>query len=130
MKRLPIIAAATLVAAALTGCCADGKCFKDPPCRPCENPCCLTDLQKSALKASTHALSSGPIAYVYGEKTYVLFSEKGQKDFEKDPAAFEEKGAVRLIRGGKVWRVDVDPGADYDLAGAAAGARPYVKPAN
>ena len=125
-----LLAFSLAVSALAAACCPGGKCIKDPPCRACEDPCCLTPIQKSALKAGTHAIGSGPIAYSYDEKTYILFTEKGLKDFEKDPAAFDEKGAIRLIRKGKTWRVDTNPGDDVDLAAYAASARPFTpKPA-
>ena len=47
------------------------------------------------MKVGTHAVGAGPVAYTYDEKTYILFTEKGKADFEKDPAAFDEKGAIR-----------------------------------
>src|SRR5215210_7464550 len=92
------MSAALAVAVGLTlgGCCSD--CIKEPPCRPCENACALSPLQRTALEKKTHALPA-PVAYVYGEKTFLIFTEKGQKEFDKDPATFDEKGAVRLIRG-------------------------------
>src|SRR5262245_13763913 len=115
--------AAAVLAAPLAACCTD--CIKDPPCRCYESPCCLTELQRAALKKKTHALPT-PKVYIYEEKTYVLFTEQGQKDFEKDPAAFESKGAVRLIRD-TTWRVDMDPGNDFDIAAAVAGIQPIIK---
>jgi hypothetical protein len=126
MSRFARLAATLAAAVSLAGCCADGKCIKDPPCRPCENPCCLTPVQKKALGASTHALV-GPRVYSYDEKTYILFTEKGLKDFEKDPSAFEEKGAVRLVRG-KTWRVDMNPGEGVDLDALGARPVPYTPP--
>lgn len=125
-SSLLLASSLVLVAALASACCKDGKCIKEPPCRACENPCCLTPIQKAALKTGTHAISSGPIAYTFNEKTYILFTEKGQKDFEKDPSAFDEKGAIRLIRKGKTWRVDTNPGDDADLAAYAASARPFT----
>lgn len=125
MSRFLLALSLVLVAVLLTACC--GKiCQKDPPCRACENPCCLSPIQKAALKGGSHALNSGPVVYSYNEKTYILFSEKGQTDFEKDPTTFDEKGATRLIRKGKTWRVDVNPGDDEDLASYAATARPFT----
>jgi hypothetical protein len=115
--------AAVVLAAPLGACCSD--CIKDPPCRCYESPCCLTPLQRTALEKKTHALPT-PAVYLYKDQTYVLFTEKGQKDFDKDPADFEAKGAVRLIRD-QTWRVDMDPGPDYDIAGVVAGIPPIVK---
>ena len=123
--RLAVVA---LLAAVVAGCCANEACFKDPPCRPCENPCCLTPLQKAALKKQTHALAGGPVAYHYDEKTYILFTETGLEDFEKDPDAFAEKGAIRLVRGGTTWRVDLNPGDDFDFVSVGNTATPYVRP--
>ena len=117
-----LLAVATVVSAA----CCGPICQKDPPCRPCENPCCLTPIQKAALKVNTHAIGSGPVVYSYDEKTYILFTEKGQKDFEKDPTAYDDKGAIRLIRKGKTWRVDINPGDDEDLSQYASMARPFT----
>jgi hypothetical protein len=116
--------AAAALAAPLSACCSD--CIKDPPCRCNESPCCLSPLQRTALEKKTHALPV-PVAYVYEDKTFLLFTEKGQKEFDKDPAKFAETGAVRLIRGGQTWRCDIDPGADYDLAGTASGLTPTVR---
>ena len=114
-----------LAAGVLAGCC--GKiCQKDPPCRPCENPCCLTPIQKVALEKQTHALSDGPLAYAYEGKTFVLFSEKGRDDFQKDPAAYKERGAVRLFKTDGVFYVDVDPGEAYDWTSAKSSAAPYT----
>jgi hypothetical protein len=127
-SRLVRIAAAAALAATAAACCPGGTCIKDPPCRPCEDPCCLTPIQKTALEKGTHALQAGPTVYLYEEKTFILFTEKGVKDFEKDPMSYDEKGAIRLIRGGKAWRVDIDPGDGVDLPALAATARPYVKP--
>jgi len=128
MPRPSVVAslAAVALAALFAAGCECSQCIKDPPCRPCEDPCCLTPIQKTALAGGTHALGSGPVAYVFEEKTYILFTEQGQKDFQKDPAAFAEKGAIRLTRAGKTWRMDVNPGDDVDFAGIAAGATPYV----
>jgi hypothetical protein len=118
-----LLAAAALVAAA--GCCANGKCIKEPPCRPCENPCCLTPVQKAALGKSQHALVS-PEAWIYEEKTYVLLTEKGAESFHKDPTVFDEKDAVRRTKAGKTIYVDFEPGKDVDLTPYAMRARPYV----
>jgi hypothetical protein len=126
MSRLLSSLAASLVAFVASACCAGGTCIKEPPCRACENPCCLSPLQKVALEKKTHALIGGPTVYTFDEKTYMLFTEKGLKDFEKDPSAFEEKGATRLIRGGKTWRVDMNPGDEVILADYAGLARPFV----
>jgi hypothetical protein len=113
-----------LAAGVLAGCC--GKiCQKDPPCRPCENPCCLTPIQKVSLEKQTHALNDGPLVYSYEGKTFVLFSEKGRDDFQKDATAYRERGALRLYKGKSVYYVDVDPGEDYDW-NATASATPYV----
>ena len=60
---------------------------------------------------------------------YVLFSEKGKEDFLKDPTGYKEKGALRLIKGGKTIFVDVNPGPDVDLPSLAAQAVPYEAPA-
>lgn len=126
MARTLLVSSLALSALLAAACCRNGTCIKDPPCRPCENPCCLTPIQKAALKTGTHALDGGPVVYSYNEKTYILFSESGQKEFEKDPAAFDDKGGKRLIRKGKTWRVDVDPGNDVDLATYAPLARPFT----
>ena len=126
-RRLLATVLSALVASFVLVACSDcHKCIKDPPCRACENPCCLTPIQKVALKGGTHAIGSGPVVYTYNEKTYILFTEKGQQEFEKDPAAFDEKGGTRLIRKGKTWRVDVNPGDDEDLTQYASQARPFV----
>lgn len=113
------------LALALAGCCADGKCIKDPPCRACENPLALTPIQRKALEGKTHALPA-PVVYLHEEKTYILFTEDGKRDFEKNPDEFAEKGAIRLIRAGKSWRVDINPGDDVDLPALGARAVPYV----
>lgn len=129
MSRALRSLAATLVAVtALVGCCPGGTCIKDPPCKRGEDPCCLSPIQKKSLEAKTHALPTGPVAYTYEEKTYILLTEKGVADFEKDPGAFEEKGATRLIRKGKTYRVDLNPGSgnEPDWAAIAAGATPFV----
>jgi hypothetical protein len=119
--------AAALAAGVFAGCC--GKvCQKDPPCRPCENPCCLTPVQKAALGKSTHALNDGPLLYTYEGKTFVLFSEKGRDDFHKDAAAYKERGALRLFKQPGVFYVDVDPGDGYDWSTAKAGATPFTPP--
>lgn len=127
-RFLRALVAPLVAAAALTGCCANGKCIKDPPCKCGENPCCLSPLQKKALEATTHALPAGPVVYAYEEKTYILFTEKGIADFEKDPGAFEEKGAVRLIRKGKTYRTDLNVGteAEPDWPSLVARAVPYT----
>jgi hypothetical protein len=124
--RALLALAPVVLAAGLAGCCGD--CIKDPPCRCWEHPCCLTDFQRKALEAKTHALPDGPRVYSYEGHVYFLFTEKGVKDFEKDPATYEAKGAVVLIRGGGAWRVDLDPGADFNFAAAAPAATPYTKP--
>lgn len=123
--------AAALAAAcvlSLAACCGD--CIKDPPCRPCENPCCLTPIQRMALEKGTHALDpSTPTLYTYNEKPYVFFTEKGLEEFRKDPSAYEEKGATRVIRAGKTWRVDVSPGDAFDWESLKAMTpTPYVVP--
>ena len=74
-RRLASLSLALLVACLVGACCKGGTCIKDPPCRACENPCCLTPVQKSALKAGTHALNDGPTVYTFDEKTYMLFTE-------------------------------------------------------
>ena len=128
MSRI-LISLSLAVVGALGVACADcHSCQKDPPCRPCENPCCLTPIQKVALKAGSHALNSGPVVYTFHDRTFILYSEKGQKDFEKDPVAFEEKGGVRVTRKGKTWRMDVNPGEDEDFAQYLPLARPYTAP--
>ena len=41
MRRTAALFAALTVAVlslATTACCEDGTCFKDPPCKPCEQP--------------------------------------------------------------------------------------------
>jgi hypothetical protein len=120
-------ALAALAAGVLSGCC--GKvCQKDPPCRPCENPCCLTPIQKVALAKSTHALPGGPEVYSYEKRTFVLFSEKGSEEFHKDPMKFKDAGALRLIRTEGTFLVDVDPGDDFDWASAKSAAVAYVPP--
>jgi hypothetical protein len=124
--RVLVLAAALVCPSA---CCANGTCVKDPPCRPCEDPCCLTPIQRKALAGGTHAIQGGPIAYVYEDKTYVLFTERGQKEFEKDPDAFAEKGAIRVIRSDGTWRVDMNPGDDVEFGPLAENARPYSKAA-
>jgi len=127
MARLRTILSAAAALLAAAACCANGQCIKDPPCRCGENPCCLTPIQKTALKGGTHALP-GPLVYTFNNHTIFLFTEKGQKDFEKDPSKFDEMGATRLIRGGKTWRVDTDPGEGFDWRGEAARAVPYNAP--
>jgi len=130
MTRIRSLLASALVLATSVACCANGKCIKDPPCRPCEDPCCLTPIQKASLKASSHALPSGPVVYSVGDKIFILFTEKGVADFEKDPVGYDEKGAVRIIRKGKVYRVDVKMKSEEepDWASLAAHARPYASP--
>jgi hypothetical protein len=119
-------AASALSAGLLVGCC--GKvCQKDPPCRPCENPCCLSPIQRVALEKSTHALP-GPEIYTFENRTFVLFSEKGRDEFHKDAMRFKDAGALRLIRTEGTFLVDVDPGDDFDWAGAKAGAVAYAPP--
>jgi hypothetical protein len=119
--------AALGLALALSGCCADGKCIKEPPCRPSENPCCLTPIQKAALGKGHHALVA-PAAYVYDERTYVLFTEKGHESFRRDPSAFSEKDAIRRVKGGKTLMLDLDPGTEVDPAAYARAAQPYAPP--
>jgi hypothetical protein len=128
MARVRLFLASLAAAAALAACCS--PCIKDPPCRCYENPCCLSPVQVSALKAGSHALPSGPLVYSMGDKIFVLFSEKGQKDFEKDPVGYDEKGAIRVIRKGKVYRVDVKLKTEEepDWAFLAARAVPYTAP--
>jgi hypothetical protein len=130
MSRIPssrrLRSAFVLAAAALlAGCCEGGTCIKDPPCRPCEDPCCLTPVQRTALEKGTHAVPGAPVVYLYEEKTFVLFTEKGVEEFEKDPMSYDEKGALRLVRGGRTWRVDIDPGDGVDFPALGASARPY-----
>jgi hypothetical protein len=120
---LPLVA----VAMAAGACCPNGKCFKEPPCRPCENPCCLTPIQKAALKKTQHALVA-PVAYTYEEKTYVFLTESGLEAFHKEPSTYHEKEAVRRIRKGKTVLLDLEPGKDVDVSVYAANARPYVPP--
>jgi YHS domain-containing protein len=112
-----------------SACCPGGNCIKDPPCRPCENPLSLSPIQKKALEAGSHARVGAPVVYTFDEKTYYLFTETGLNDFEKDPASFDEKGALRIIRGGKTRRADINPGDAFDWAAAEAGARPFTPPA-
>lgn len=114
----------------LAACCPGGTCIKDPPCRPCENPLCLSPVQKKALEAGSHALVGAPVVYTFNEKTYYLFTETGLRDFEKDPTSFDEKGALRIIKGGKTRRADINPGDDFDWAAAEARARPFTPPAS
>lgn len=41
MRRLPSLAATLALAVsalALTACCNDSTCIKEPPCKPCERP--------------------------------------------------------------------------------------------
>jgi YHS domain-containing protein len=127
-RLLSLSAGALLAALSLAGCCPNGTCIKDPPCRPCEDPCRLTPVQKVALGKGTHALTGAPVVYTYGEKTYYLFSEAGLQEFEKDPGGFEEKGAIRVVKGGKTRRADMNPGDGFDWAAAEARARPYAPP--
>jgi hypothetical protein len=130
MTRLRLLLLNAVVAATTAACCSDGKCLKDPPCRCGENPCCLSPIQKAALKVSTHALPSGPLVYSMEDKIFILFSEKGQKDFEKDPVGYDEKGAIRVIRKGKVYRVDVKMATEDEpnWAELASRAVPYTAP--
>ena len=128
MTRSRSLSSLLLAAGLLSGCCPGGTCIKDPPCRPCENPCCLTATQKVAFKANTHAIHGGPVAYTFEDRPYVLFTEKGRQEFEKDPTAYKEKGAIRLIKSGKTVFVDVNPGDDVDIPSLAATAVPYVAP--
>jgi hypothetical protein len=123
---IPRLALAALFVAA-AGCCPDGKCIKEAPCRPCENPCCLTPIQKAALAKGHHALVY-PAAYTYEERTYVLFTEKGAEAFRKDPSAFSEKDAVRRIKRGKTVYMDLDPGKEIDLSGYTQSPQPYTPP--
>ena len=124
-RLLPVLSVA--VVAVLAGACAckNGTCIKEPPCGPCENPCCLSTVQVKSREAKTHALPAGPTVYSYDEKTYILFSEKGLADFQKDPAVFEEK-AIRSMKGGVSYRTDINVG-DMDLSPYAGSARPFVK---
>ncbi|MCC7136867.1 MAG: hypothetical protein IT460_00390 [Planctomycetes bacterium] len=126
MSRLRASAAAFLAAIGLSACCAGGTCIKEPPCKNCENPCALTPIQKSALKAGTHALVGAPVVYSFSEKTYFLFTEQGLTEFEADPTSYDEKGAIRLVKKGKTVRTDVNPGDDFDWAAAAARAVPFT----
>jgi hypothetical protein len=124
-SRSALLLGAALAAGVFSGCC--GKiCQKDPPCRPCENPCCLTPVQKASLKVSTHALSDGPLVYTHEGKTFVLFSEKGRDDFHKDATGYRERGALRLYKGKGVYYVDVDPGDEYDWNSVSSSATVYV----
>lgn len=121
MVRLRSLAAIAVLAAGSVGCCADGKCIKEPPCRPCENPTCLTPIQRVALEKGTHAVDPyTPRVYSWEEKTYVFFTEAGLKDFEKDPLSYNEKGALRIMRAGKTWRCDINPGDSFDWAALKA----------
>jgi hypothetical protein len=113
--------------ASLAACCADGKCVKDPPCRPCENPCCLTPVQKAALAKGQHALPA-PIVYVYEDRPYVLLTEKGADSFHDDPSGFKDKEAVRRFHRGKAVYLDFEPGKDVDVTPWLASARPYAAP--
>lgn len=115
-----------LAGLALAGCCAGGTCIKDPPCRPCEDPLCLSPIQKKALEVGTHALVGAPVVYTFEEKTYYLFTETGLKEFEKDPVSYDEKGALRIIKGGKTRRADINPGDAFDWAAAESRARPFT----
>ena len=115
MVRLRSLASIVVLALGAAACCPNGTCIKDPPCRPCENPCCLTPIQRKALEKGTHAIDAyAPVLYSWEEKTYVFFTEAGLKDFQKDPTSYNEKGALRVIKGGKTWRTDINPGDDYD----------------
>lgn len=126
MSRLArLVAATTLLATA--ACCPKDGCIKEPPCRPCENPCCLTLVQKAALAKGHHALPT-PAAYVYEDRTYVLLTEKGAEAFRKDPAAFTEKDAIRWGKGRRTLYVDLNPGREADLEPYANAARPWVPP--
>jgi hypothetical protein len=40
MTRLLSAALAAVVLATTLSACCGSKCIKDPPCKPCENPCC------------------------------------------------------------------------------------------
>ena len=127
LRRL--LSTLSLVTIALVGtacACAYGKCIKEPPCGPCEDPCCLSTVQVKSREAKTHALPGGPTVYSYDEKTYILFSEKGLADFQKDPAVFEEK-AIRSMKGGVSYRTDINVGEQVDLSQYVASARPFVK---
>ncbi len=129
LSRFRSLLVAASAAALFAGCCADGTCIKPPPCRPCEDPCCLTPVQKTALKGGDHALYAS-VAYTWGGKTFVLLTEKGKTEFEKDPGAFAEKGAIRLIGGGRTLFLDMKvKREEVDLDAIAARATPYVPPA-
>jgi len=117
MVRLRSLVSVAIVALGSVACCANGTCIKDPPCRPCENPLCLTPIQRVALEKGSHALDPNtPTLYSWEEKTYVFFTEAGFKDFQKDPTTYDEKGAMRIMRSGKTWRSDISPGDDFDWA--------------
>jgi hypothetical protein len=111
----------------LAACCPGGKCIKDPPCRPCENPCCLTPVQKAALGKGQHALPA-PVVYLFEDRPYVLLTEKGLDAFHADPGGFKDKDAVRRFTGGKAIYLDFEPGKDVDVRPWLASARPYVAP--
>ena len=115
MVRLHSLAAIAVLAVGSVACCANGTCIKDPPCRPCENPCCLTPIQRVALEKGSHALDpTTPTVYSWEEKTYVFFTEAGIKDFQKDPLKYSETGNLRIMRVGKTWRCDVNPGDSFE----------------
>ena len=124
-RILPILSIAVVGALSTACACKHGTCIKEPPCGPCENPCCLTPIDLKSREAKSHALRGGPTVYSYDEKTYILFSEKGLADFQKDPAVFEEK-AIRSMKGGVTYRSDINLG-DMDLSPYASSARPFVK---
>lgn len=129
LRPLRALAGAVVAVASLAGCCAGGKCIKDPPCACGEDPCCLTPVQRAAREAKSVAMP-GNTAYTFQEKTYILFTKKGDEDFRKDPEAFEEKGAVRVIRKGKTYRTDIRMKSEEepDWATLAARAVPYTPP--
>ena len=115
MVRLRSLVSVAIVALGSVACCANGTCIKDPPCRPCENPLCLTPIQKVALEKGSHALNpNSAVLYSWNDKTYVFFTEAGLKDFQKDPEKYSETGNLRIMRAGKTWRSDVNPGDDFD----------------
>ncbi len=125
-RLLPILSVAVVSALSAACACKNGTCIKEPPCGPCENPCCLTPVDLKSRAAKSHALPGGPTVYSYDEKTYILFSEKGLAEFQKDPAVFEEK-AIRSMKGGVTYRTDINVGEEIDLAPYASRARPFVK---
>ncbi len=95
MSRFLLASSLVLVAALASACCKDGKCIKDPPCRACENPCCLSPIQKTALEAGDARAPYGAgRLHVRREDLHSLHARRGSEDFEKDPGAFDEKGGV------------------------------------